>query len=121
MLNGIIVALSQAVRTDERIEIRHSYQAMNADVALYPVGLPDILNDQESIARIDKTVAESGNHFVTTFVWRQNAGDTDTADIYLGSLVVSEPELSGEGQIVLGEEYRSRITTGSHYAEVPLR
>ena len=119
-IGDVTVALSQAVGTDERIEIRHSYQAVNADVALYPVGLPDILNDQESIARIDKTVAESGNHFVTTFVWRRNAGDTDTADIYLGSLVVSEPELSGEGQIVLGEEYRSGIATESHYAEVPL-
>ena len=119
-IDGITVELSQAIRTDERIEIRHSYQAANAGVVLYPVGRPDILNGQESIARIDRAVAESGSHFATNFAWRRNAGDTDTADIHLGSLVVSEPELSGEGQIVLGEEYRSGIATDSHYAEVPL-
>ena len=78
------------------------------------------MNEQDPIARIERAVAESGNRFVTTPEWRKNAGDTDNADIYLGSLVVSEPELSDAGQIVLVEAYRSHITTDSRCEAVPL-
>ena len=117
----ITVELSELVITEDGVDIRHSHSPSDSDLALYPVGQPEIANRDEPIARIAKTVAEGSNRFATSFTWRKrDEGVPNVVDMHMGSFVVSRPGLSGEGQITLGEEYRASIAAEGHYAKVPL-
>ena len=80
-----------------------------------------MLNDNDPEARISKTIAEGSNRFTTSFTWRRrDEGVPDAVDLHMGSFVIVRPEVSGGGQISLGDEYRSSIAAEGHYAEVPL-
>ena len=120
-IGDVTVELSGFVSNDEGVEIIYSLNTSNPDVALHPVGQPDMANGEESLARINETVAEGGNRFTTSFTWRKrDEGVPDAVDLHMGSFVVSRPGLSGGGQIPLGEEYRASVADDGHYAEVSL-
>ena len=117
----ITVELSELVITEDGVDIRHSHSTSDLDLALYPVGQPELLNGDDPKARISKTVAEGSNRFTTSFTWRKrDEGVPDAVHLYLGSFVVSRSSLSGGGQISLGEEYRASIAAEGHYAKVSL-
>ena len=121
-MGEVTVKLTELISTEDGVNIRHSHRASDPDVALYPVGQPEIVNADEPIARIGKTVAEGGNLSTTSFTWRKSAvGVPDVADVRMGSFVVSRPEVSGAGQIELGEDYRSRIEADKRNVGVPLK
>ena len=120
-IGGVTVELSGVVSDDEGVEILYSLNTSNPDVALYPVGQPDMANGEESLARINKTVAEGGSRYKTSFTWRKrDEGVPDAVDLHMGSFVGSRPGLSGGGQISLGDEYRTSIAAEGRYAKVPL-
>lgn len=120
-IGDVTVELSGVATTVEGVEFHYSHSTSDPEMAVYPVGQPKVVNGEESLARIRKTVAEGGNRFTTSFTWRKRDADVpDTVDLHMGSFVVSRPEVSGGGQIELGEEYRSRITTDRRSVVVPL-
>ena len=117
----VTVELSGVLSTYEGVVFHYSHSTSDPDMGIYPVGQPEVVNGDESLARISQTVAKGGNRFTTSFTWRKrDAGVPNTVDLHLGSFVVSRPEVSGGGQIELGEEYRSRIAAGQRSVEVPL-
>ena len=67
----ITVELSELVITEDGVDIHHSHSTSDPDLALYPVGQPEMGNGDEPIARISKTVAEGSNRFTTSFTWRK--------------------------------------------------
>ena len=120
-MGEVTVELSELVSTEDGVNIRHWHGTSDPDVIIHPVGQPEIVSADESMARISKSFAEGGNLFTTSFTWRKSdVGVPDVADVRMGSFVVSRPEVSGAGQIELGEEYRSRIATDKRNVEVPL-
>ena len=120
-IGDVTVELSGVVSNDEGVAFHYSHSTSDPDMAIYPVGQPKVVNGEESLARIRKTVAEGGNRFTTSFTWRKRDADVpNTVGLHMGSFVVSRPEVSGGGQIELGEEYRSRIATDRRSVAVPL-
>lgn len=120
-IGDVTVELSGVISTYEGVEFHHSHSTSDPDMAVYPVGQPEIVNADEHMARISQTVAEGGDRFTTSFTWRKKDADVPrVVDLRLGSYVVSQPGLSGGGQIPLGEKYPSRVATDKRNVEVPL-
>ena len=117
----VTVELSELASTKNGVDIRHSYSTSDPDSALYPVGQPAIMTGDQPVARISKTIAEGDNTFVTSFTWRKrDDGLPNTVDLHMDSFVVIRRDLSGGGQISLGEEYRSHIAADKRNVEVPV-
>jgi len=120
-IGDVTVELSGVVSTAEGVEFHYSHSTSDPDMAVYPVGQPEVVNGEESLARIRKTVAEGGNRFTTSFTWRKRDADVpNTVDLHMGSFVVVRPEVAGGGQIALGEAFRTPIATDKHDVKVPL-
>ena len=117
----VTVELSGVASTAEGVEFHYSHSTSDPDMAVYPVGQPEVVNGEESLARIRRTVAEGGNRFTTSFTWRKRDADvSNTVDLHMGSFVVSRPEVAGSGQIELGEAFRTPIATDKRDVKVPL-
>ena len=120
-LADITVTLSELVITEEGVELHHSHGASDPDLALRPVGQPEMVKGDDPIARISEMVAKGDNGFVTSSTWRRrDDGLPNAVDLHMDSFVVIRRDVSGGGQISLGEEYRSRIAADKRNVKVPL-
>ena len=120
-IGDVTVELSDASETDDGLEIRHTYSTADPELVVHRIGNAEVLREDTSVMRLEKTVVESDNRLNTSFSWRKDTlGDTGIADVHLGFFIVSNPDITGSTQIPLGTGYSSYATSEGHDVELPL-
>ncbi len=119
-IGDITVELSESVKTADGLDIGYTYRPSKADMVVHPIGVPEIRSSETAVGA-RKGVVNSRNNFTASFPWNPGkSGYNETADISLGSFVVSKPDIFGSARIELGTDYASGIPASEQSASVSL-